>query len=132
MRVMFDTNVLISMALFPSEKFSLLLDFITKEHTLILSSFVIEELEAVTDRKFPTKKAAVDKFLSQLNFEFSYTPHVIKSGLFEIRDINDYPVLYSAIIEDVDVLITGDKDLLTVEIEKPEILTPAEFVSSYI
>lgn len=129
---MFDTNVLISMALFPSEKFSLLLDFITKEHTLILSSFVIEELEAVTDRKFPTKKAAVDKFLSQLNFEFSYTPHVIKSGLFEIRDINDYPVLYSAIIEDVDVLITGDKDLLTVEIEKPEILTPAEFVSSYI
>ena len=30
--------------------------------------------------------------------------------LFEIRDENDYLILYTAIIENIDVLITGDKD----------------------
>jgi predicted nucleic acid-binding protein len=38
--------------------------------------------------------------------------------LFEIRDMMDYPVLYTAIIEDVDVLVTGDKDFADVEVEK--------------
>ena len=52
--------------------------------------------------------------------------------LFEIRDNMEYPVLYTAIIEDVDILITGDKDFLDVEIEKPEILTPAQFTERYI
>ena len=35
------------------------------------------------------------------------------------------------IIEDVDVLVTGDKDFSDVEIEKPEILTPAQFLKKY-
>ncbi len=52
--------------------------------------------------------------------------------LFEIRDKMDYPVLYTAIIEDVDILITGDKDFAKVDVEKPEILTPAEFAVQYI
>ncbi|MDD3336555.1 MAG: hypothetical protein PHI98_13745 [Eubacteriales bacterium] len=47
--------------------------------------------------------------------------------MFKIRDMNDYPVLYTAILENVDVLITGDKDFADLSIEKPEILTPAAF-----
>ena len=42
--------------------------------------------------------------------------------LIFIRDIDDYPVLYSAIIEGVDLFITGDDDSKDVEIEKPEIV----------
>lgn len=37
-------------------------------------------------------------------------PDTLEEGLFNIRDIKDYPVLYTAIIENVDILITGDKD----------------------
>lgn len=44
----------------------------------------------------------------------------------------DYPVLYTAIIEDVDILVTGDKDFSNVQIEKPEILTPGEFAEKYV
>lgn len=51
--------------------------------------------------------------------------------LFSIRDPADYPVLYSAIVEDVDVLISGDKDFAEVEVDKPEIVTPAEFIEKY-
>jgi predicted nucleic acid-binding protein len=48
-----------------------------------------------------------------------------------ILDKKDLPVLISAITEDVDILITGDKDFSEVEIEKPEILTPAQFLEKY-
>lgn len=132
MRIMLDTNVLISMVFFPGKRFMQMLEFISRRHTLVLSSFVIEELMCVADRKFPTRKSAIDRFLTNLGYEFVYTPHRIPAGIFEIRDNKDYPVLYTAIIENVDILITGDKDLADVDIEKPEILTPSEFIEKYI
>lgn len=131
MRIMLDTNVLISMILFPGKKFTQMLDVITREHTLALSSFVLDELMAVADRKFPTKKDVIDRFLSKLGYELVYTPHKMPSGLFTIRDMNDYPVLYTAIQEDADILITGDKDFTNINIEKPDILTPSEFIERY-
>ena len=51
-------------------------------------------------------------------------------GLFEIRDVNDYPVLYTAIIENVDIFITGDKDFLGIGVEIPEIM--ADFMEKYV
>mgnify|MGYP002410964219 CR=1 FL=1 len=104
---------------------------ITEKHKLVISSFVIEELTEVVKRKFPNKVMALDTFLTSLPYELVYTPKNIPSNLFEIRDKKDYPVLYSAIIEDVDILITGDKDFKDLEIDKPVILTPAEFIETY-
>ena len=43
MRVMLDTNVLISMILLPNKRFGDMLELITREHTLVLSSFVTDE-----------------------------------------------------------------------------------------
>jgi len=37
----------------------------------------------------------------------------------------------SAVKGKVDVFITGDKDFKEVNVEKPEILTPAEFVKKF-
>jgi predicted nucleic acid-binding protein len=34
--------------------------------------------------------------------------------------------------EDMDVLISGDKDFADIEIEKPEIMTPADFMAKYL
>lgn len=64
----------------------------------------------------------------QLSFETVVTPLIPNPGLFEIRDPNDYPVLYSAVIGAADVFVTGDKDFTNVDIETPLIMTPAEFV----
>lgn len=41
-------------------------------------------------------------------------------------------MLDTAIIEDVDILVTGDKDFTDVEVEKPDILTPVEFIETYV
>ena len=131
MRVMIDTNVLISALLFPSQQMNKLIYIITTEHQLVLSSYVVDELLNVTRRKFESKIEAVDLLLSQIPYELVYTPKQPKPGLFEIRDEKDYPVLYSAIIEGVDVFITGDKDFDGVDLEKPEIVSPAGFLEKY-
>ncbi|GBF33744.1 hypothetical protein DCCM_2854 [Desulfocucumis palustris] len=49
----------------------------------------------------------------------------------KIRDEKDKPVLLSAITADVNVLITGDKDFTGIDVDRPEILTPTEFLDRY-
>lgn len=66
-----------------------------------------------------------------MSYELVYTPQVMDRTLLEIRDPKDYPVLYTAIAEDVDVLITGDRDFAEIQLERPEIYTPAEFMHYY-
>jgi putative PIN family toxin of toxin-antitoxin system len=128
---MIDTNVLLSALLFPGQRMNALIDKITSEHQLVLSSYVVDELMNVTRRKFKSKVDAVDLLLSQLPYELIYTPKQPKPGLLEIRDKKDYPVLYSAITEDVDVFITGDRDFDGLDLEKPEIISPAGFLEKY-
>ncbi len=132
MRVMLDTNVLLSALLFPGERMDRMMQCIFEEHRLVLSSFVVDELNYVVRRKFPGKLKTVDGLLSGMGFELVYTPREMKQGLFDIRDAKDYPVLYTAIQEDVDILITGDKDFASVNVERPEILTPAQFMERYV
>jgi putative PIN family toxin of toxin-antitoxin system len=132
MRIMLDTNVLISSIIFKSKIMNEMIAAILKKHRLVLSSFVIEELKSVVQRKFEGKSADLDLFLTVLPFEYVYTPDEMDEDLFEIRDEMDYPVLYSAIVEDVDILITGDKDFSDVDVEKPEILTPQKFLEKYV
>ena len=132
MRIMLDTNILISIAIFNSEKLKEMLTHICTNHTLVLSSYIIQELEDVTERKFSSKKKDMDEFLYNLPYELEYTPStILDEKAMLIRDIKDVPVLYSAIISDVDILITGDKDFDDVKIEKPEIMTANEFLEKY-
>ncbi len=101
------------------------------EHQLVLSSYIIEELKDVVKRKFPNKVEILDTLLVKLDFKYVYTPHIMYETLFEIRDVKDYPVLYTAMLEDVDILVTGDSDFNGVDVKKPEILTPTEFVERF-
>jgi len=132
MRIMLDTNILISIIIFNSQRLKDMLIKISDNHTLVLSSYVLQELEDVIDRKFINRKKDLAEFLYRLPYEIEYTPSVILNDKFvKIRDEKDAPVLYSAIISDVDILITGDKDFEDIDIEKPEILTPNEFMIKY-
>lgn len=132
MRIMLDTNILISILVFNSKSLKEVLLKITDNYNLVLSSYVIEELRYVIERKFPSKIDDLDIFLYNLPFETYFTPKImINNSVPDIRDIKDFPVLYSSIMADVDVLITGDKDFDNLDLEKPEILTPAEFLKKY-
>ena len=69
--------------------------------------------------------------LGKLPYELVYTPERPESGLFEIRDAMDYPILYSAVMEEIDIFITGDKDFSELGLERPEILSPAQFLEMF-
>lgn len=132
MRIMLDTNVLISAILFRSELLNKLIEKVVDDYTLVLSTYVIDELISVIDRKFPTKVKDVEKFLVTLSYELEYSPENYEDvPLFKIRDEKDYMVLHTAIIADVDLFITGDKDFSNIDIERPVILTPKEFLEKY-
>ena len=131
MRVMLDTNILVSAFVFRSRKIYSVINYIVYCHELVLPSYVVDELRDVIKRKFPKMIDELDGFLTTLSFTLVYSPQNIPSGLFEIRDMADAPILYTAVIEGIDVLITGDKDFDDVEIEKPIIMTVAEFEQTY-
>ena len=132
MRVMLDTNILISALVFRSKIMSDIIHALADRHTLVLCSYVVDELHETVAKKFNTKKADVEQFLFELPFEYVYTPYELPShNLFSIRDSDDEKVLYSAIISDIDILITGDKDFYEVDIERPEVVSPAEFLEKY-
>jgi putative PIN family toxin of toxin-antitoxin system len=133
MRVMLDTNVLLSMFLFPSTKMNKLKHNLCEQHTILLCSYVIEETKDVVSRKFKSKETELVDFLRTFPFELVYTPLLFEAAEYpKIRDISDLPILVSAILDDADVLISGDNDFSDVIIERPEILKPADFIKKYI
>ena len=68
----------------------------------------------------------------ELPFELVYTPRILDLNDFsEMRDTKDSPILATAIMEGIDVFITGDKDFLVLDIKMPEIVTMAEFLRQY-
>jgi len=132
MRIMIDTNVLISAFILSSQYLTQMINTIAEYHTIVLPTYVIDELKEVTKRKFADKYDLLESFLQVLPFELVYTPEIIDLSKYpDIRDTKDLPILVSAITEDVDVLISGDADFAPLEMTYPEILTPNGFVDKY-
>jgi uncharacterized protein len=128
MRIMTDTNILISAILFPNSIAKRVLEKILVEHQLVLCSYIIDEIHKVFESKFWDKIEIVEPFLLELSFELVYTPKRINPDEYpNIRDKNDLPILVSAILSDIDIFITGDKDFHAVDIEKPRIITLKDF-----
>ena len=74
MRIMTDTNIIISAFLFPNSIIRKLLERIVVQDQLVLCTNIIEELYAVFKRKFPEEIDSLDLFLSELTFDLVYTP----------------------------------------------------------
>jgi len=132
MRIMLDTNVLVSVAVLSSSHILRLVDLISEQHTIVLSTYILDELKRVTLQKFPSRYDLLENFLRELPFELAYTLEKIDESKYpEIRDVKDLPVLVSALHEDVDVLLSGDTDFAPLDMKRPEILTPRAFVETY-
>jgi len=132
MRVMLDTNILVSAIVFKSKIMLKIIQCIENDHSMVLCSYIIDELRRVFKEKFPDCVNNLERFLVKFPFELVYTPEILpEHDLFAIRDKDDEKILYSAILADVDILVTGDNDLLTVDLDRPEILSHLEFLERY-
>lgn len=128
---MLDTNIIVSAFIFKSKKMHELIYKLSKEHEIVICSYTIEELKELMATKFKVDQKVLDEFLKDFPFDLVYSPTNVEDKLFEIRDKDDYIILHTAIIENVDIFITGDKDFDDVNIDKPEIMNTSEFLEKY-
>ena len=131
MRVLIDTNVLISAALstngVPYQAYVKAASY--PNHGLICEQNV-DEMKRIFNKKFPKRLAALDKFLSMALLTLELVPIPTDENMSEsqVRDADDRPILRAAIEAQADVLLTGDKDFLESGLKNPMIMTPAEFL----
>ncbi|HET8551362.1 MAG TPA: putative toxin-antitoxin system toxin component, PIN family [Gammaproteobacteria bacterium] len=126
MRLVFDTNVLIA-AFISHGQCSDILEHCARRHVLVSSEFVLMEFEAKLLEKFhiePTDVHAARVLLA------SRMEIVQPAALAEpvCRDPDDDWILATALEGRCDCIITGDKDLLTLNAYgRVRILGPGEF-----
>ena len=70
MRVMLDTNILISAFIFKSSKMNFLIEKLSKEHEIVICSYTIDELKDLIKEKFNVEYKALDNFLSEFLEKF--------------------------------------------------------------
>lgn len=131
MKILIDTNVLISAALSSSgTPYKAYLKAVTPPNTAIICTQNVDELISIFNRKFPSKGDALNKFLSSVIsvLELVPVPEAEEFSECLIRDINDRPILRAAISSHADVILTGDKDFLESGLDIPRIVTPSEFL----
>jgi len=131
MRILIDTNILISAALNShGTPYKAYLKAVTYPNKGIICDQNIEELWRIFNRKFPTKISMLEKFLaySLSVIEVATTPEIEEDAEKLIRDVKDRPILRAALNAKADVLLTGDKDFLESGVTDPKIMTAAEFL----
>lgn len=127
MKILVDTNILISALLFPKSKPAKALIYVSEEHEMILCDQNLNEFREVLRRKAPRVLPDAEVLLNELSYEL--IPAAYNAEKL-IRDAKDQPILNAAIVADVDVILTGDKDFLSLDIEHPKCLTVAEFLEN--
>lgn len=126
MRVLLDTNVLIA-AFVSHGSCAELLEHCIESHSICVPKVVLEEFrEKLSGKlKFPKKTVAASASFLKANTE------PVESGALPsavCRDPDDAAVLAAAVRAEADCIVTGDKDLLTLEkFGNIPILSPAGF-----
>ena len=125
MRILVDTNVLFSALLFPGSRPAQALLRVMARHEMVLCDRSIAELRSILERKAPRYLPDAEVLLAELPYEL--IPAVEYAEKL-IRDTKDQPILNAAVVADVDMILTGDKDFLSMGLEHPQCLTVAQFL----
>lgn len=132
MRVIIDTNIFISAALFPNGRAS---DAFKKAllppYQPLTCDYVVDELHRKFQEKFPDRMTELEAFLySSLSIiRVVKTPDEALEAENLIRDVKDRPILRAALSSNADLFLTGDKDFLESSIEDPRIISVADFLA---
>lgn len=113
MRIVFDTNIFISHLLLPSSEIALLMQYAFRNHEILISEALMEELVSVAERpKFNRYLSPEDRnaFIAELyrtGIMVLVTDHISIC-----RDPKDNMILELALSGKADMIVSGDKDIL--------------------
>lgn len=105
MKVMLDTNIIISAVLFPYGRAAqAFLKSLSYPYEPIVCDYVLNELRRKFDEKFPDKASNLDEFLQMvlLFIEVVPTPTLELLQERQIRDPKDLPILRAALNNHAD------------------------------
>lgn len=129
-KVIIDTNIIVSALLFDNSIPQKALDLANQQNIIVFSAATIAELETVLERRKFDKYASPkirQAFLSELISSAQIVE--IRTQVVICRDPKDNKFLELAVDGNANYLVTGDRDLLTLDsFRKTEILTPAQFL----
>ena len=132
MRVLIDTNVLVSAVLFPQGLArKALIDAVEGEADAVVCDYSITELYEVFDRKFPAEVGLLPQFMAYLasGVTIVSTPDHAEPDEPVLRDPKDQPILSAARAADADLILTGDKDLRDAGLTRPKAVDPRDFLT---
>ena len=122
MRILIDTNVLISAFVFGGKAGKLFELLFEKNHKLLISDYVDAEFKSKLKEKWADKAESVYSLYRTLPFDFCESNPNLQG---ELRDKKDIPILSDAIFNNADIILSGDKDFLEADLEKPQVFSPA-------
>jgi len=131
MKVMIDTNIFISAALFPNGRAAeALLKALIPPYQPITCDYVVNELHRKFQEKFPHRMMELEAFLyTALSvIQVVPTPTELQDAEQKIRDPKDRPILRAALASNADLFLTGDKDFLESPVKDPRIISVASFL----
>ena len=129
MKILIDTNVLISTALFPDSISSKAYFKAITNNEVYICDYELDEMKSVFQRKFPEKLDALNNFIVTMMVQINVVKVPEEKSKYTIRDEKDEPILRTALYHNVDIILTGDKDFTDVEMNKPKVITPSEYLT---
>ena len=125
LKILIDTNVLFSAILFMKSDVAKAVFYANSHHEIYLTDQNISELQDVIKRKIPKKLPAIKEFLAKLSYIILSTTQDTTN--LKIRDPKDQPIS-----NNLDIILTGDKDFLALNLTHPKCMTVAEFRKIYM
>ena len=131
MKVMIDTNIIISAALCPNGTAAkAFMKAVLPPYEPVVCAYIVDELHRKFHEKFPRKTTELESFLyhAMQVIKTVPTPEDALEDEGKIRDVKDRPILRAARKANVVLLLTGDLDFLEADITQPEIISAADFI----
>ncbi len=131
MKAVLDSNVILSGLILPkSVPGRIVQAWREARFDMVLSDAILEEIERILRypkiaKRLKWSENRIDRFILLLKFKGLVVYPRIQE-FEDLRDPGDVPILAALVESNAEVLVTGDKDLLSLSDRYP-IVTPAEF-----
>lgn len=110
MKILLDTNVLIAGFTGRGSCHELIIDA-TGTYDIYYTDYIIDEFQKVLKKKFDFQEKLVQEFINLIKGAFKKGKTATQIPPV-CRDADDNQILADALVNNIDVIITGDSDLL--------------------
>lgn len=126
MKILFDTNVLVSAFITGGSSYEVI-EHALHECDIYYTAFIINEFRRVFKNKFHYPESVINEFALFIH-KFFLKGDTAGAISNVCRDSDDDQLLADAVINGIDVIITGDKDLLDLRNHKGiKIIHPIDY-----